>query len=159
MKKETVSYSEAVNAINTINPPRRQQGQWDRVQSDLSKAKGKTGMLVYHLKHDIKDACKPFDDRSQALSQRRQEAQAELREIFFGDDEKQKDEKDLSKAEKEKKAKLEEELDSIAEDFKSLSEEEVEITFTKGKLPFDKIMDYISSDEIEALDFAIDGLR
>lgn len=174
-----VTYNEALDALRAINPVKNVQGQRITIKSDLSSIKGKVGMHVYHVKHDIKDACKPFEDKQEELIKELNKVIERSNVLEKPEDEKEpkkapvKKEKETPKKEESKDAKsapkkeedpldglsleeLKEKKESILGDLEELGEMEVDIVFKKGRLKLSEIQEALDADEYELLKFAIE---
>lgn len=156
------TYQKAIIALRIINPIKDVDGQKVAQKSPLSSLKGKAGTQVYNVKHDLLDACKPLDDRQNDLikdiSAIRDSVQKELVELQELNAKEPKTKKDNERI-KEIEAVIDsanERINPINEEISGLFDEEIEITFKKGKLKLADIEDVIDADEREALDFIIE---
>lgn len=139
-----ITYAQALQALKQISTT-NQNGQ--EIKTDLARAKGDTGLLVYHLRHDIKEAFKAHADQGETIREQYMELERERQEIGK-EDTKPKATKRLEEIAKEMKS-----LDS---QYSELLVKEEEVKLTKGKLKANDVKEYIDSDGYEALDFAIE---
>lgn len=144
-----ITYAQALQALKQISTT-SQNGQ--EVKTDLARAKGDTGLLVYHLRHDIKEAFKAHADQGETIREQYMELERERQEIGK-EDIKPKDIKRLDIKRLEKIAK---EMESLDAQYSELLTKEEEVKLTKGKLKVNDVKQYIDSDGYEALDFAIE---
>lgn len=139
-----ITYAQALQALKQISTT-NQNGQ--EIKTDLARAKGDTGLLVYHLRHDIKEAFKAHADQDSTIREQYMELERERQEIGK-EDIKSKATKRLEEIAKEMK--------SLDAQYSELLRKEEEVKLTKGKLKVKDVKEYIDSDGYEALDFAIE---
>lgn len=138
-----ITYAQALQALKQISTT-SQNGQ--EIKTDLARAKGDTGLLVYHLRHDIKEAFKAHADQGETIREQYMELERERQEI--GKENKPKASKRLEEIAKE--------MESLDAQYSELLAKEEEVKITKGKLKVNDVKQYIDSDGYEALDFAIE---
>ena len=118
-----ITFLQAKNTLNTITPVKGGQ----ITKSDLAKAKGDTGVHVYTIKHDVKDAFRAQFDKDSDIREQASECQ----------DDKEK-------------------LSSLESEFAELNKTEEEVKLSKGKLKLSEVKDYLDSTELEVLEWCID---
>ena len=158
--KETLTYGQALCALEVINPTQRVQGQVVKSRSDLTSIKGDVGMQVYHLKHDLIDATKVYDDKREDIIEDLKKLKLRLNEIE--DEAKEEEDKkkpkkvDDSKPKKDlSKEEIKPKLTDLMDELRALNEVEIELTYTKGKLKLSQVTHALDTDEYEILKFAI----
>jgi hypothetical protein len=158
--KETLTYGQALSALEVINPTQRVQGQVVKSKSDLTSIKGDVGMQVYHLKHDLIDATKVYDDKREDIIEDLKKLKLRLNEIE--DEAKEEEDKkkpkkvDDSKPKKDlSKEEIKPKVTDLMDELRVLNEVEIELTYTKGKLKLSQITHALDADEYEILKFAI----
>jgi cell division protein ZapA (FtsZ GTPase activity inhibitor) len=151
----TLTYDESIRALSTINPLKNIDGDMVVTQSELSKARGLVGTHVYSIKRNIRQAAEALNDRAEDLRKERINLSHEKNSIHKAIEE-EDSKKELSAESKSRTKAIESRIAEIDKDYQSMLKEEIEVILSKGKLKIGDVQNYLSSDDLDALNKIID---
>jgi cell division protein ZapA (FtsZ GTPase activity inhibitor) len=110
---------------------------------------------VYSIKRNIRQAAEALNDRAEDLRKERINLSHEKNSIHKAIEE-EDSKKELSAESKSRTKAIESRIAEIDKDYQSMLKEEIEVILSKGKLKIGDVQNYLSSDDLDALNKIID---